>query len=97
MHPSNRMRALFHLATPAACLLLLLISPAVASLSASFLPSCNVNAAFVLGSSVVALFNSSANCTFPFFPYLAAPPSLRSGINFSVTIIAIGGGGGGGI
>jgi hypothetical protein len=50
----------------------------------------------VLGSSVVAVFNSSANCTFPFFPYLAAPPSLGFSDAFSVTIIAIGGGGGGG-
>jgi hypothetical protein len=57
--------------------------------SASSLPQCNVSAAFVVGSSVVAVFNSSTSCVFPLFPYLAAPSG-------SVGIIAVGGGGGGG-
>ena len=93
-------RALFHLLLPSVFLLLFQIAPAAAAnsaLDAAFpFPSCSPSAALVLGSSVVAVFKSSANCTFPFFPYLAALPSLGSSDAFSVTIIAIGGGGGGG-
>ena len=59
---------------------------------------CNTAAAFVLGSSIVAMFNSSANCTFPLFPDVAPLPLSNSYTNgtFDVTVIAIGGGGGGG-